>query len=451
VSTVGERLWVRGGTLVTMDAEHRVLSGDVLVEDGRIVAVGPELGGARTEGAEMLDATGKVVLPGFVQGHVHLGQALLRGLAEGRPLLDWLRERVWPLEAAHDHESAYWSGMLGAADCLLSGTTTIQEIGLVTHMEAIFEAIRDSGLRAVAGKCLMDTGLGVPEALLEDPQEALAQSAELHGRWHGAQGGRIRVELCPRFILSCSRTLWEGTAALATKLGVPVHTHLLEHPHEEDEVVAVLGRGQMEFLDETGILDTDLRIAHGVQFEPRHAQILAGRSLRVAHCPSANLKLGSGIADLAFLRSTPGVSVGLGTDGAPCNNDMDVLEEMRLAALLQSLRQGPGRFSARDALALATIDGARALGLEHEIGSLEPGKAGDLVVLDLERPATFGPVGVEVYDRIVYAAARDAVCWVVVAGRVLVDHGRLPTFDEAALRERPATAIRGVIARSGIA
>jgi 5-methylthioadenosine/S-adenosylhomocysteine deaminase len=446
-----DRLWVRGGTVVTMDPQHRVLEGDVLVHDGRIVAIGSDLDEAQTRGAKVLDATAKVVLPGFVQGHVHLGQALLRGLAEGRELLDWLRERIWPLEAAHDHESAYWSGMLGAADCLLSGTTTVQEIGLVTHMEAIFESIRDSGLRAVAGKCLMDTGLGVPEALLEDPDDALAQSAELHGRWHGAEGGRIHVELCPRFILSCSKTLWEGTARLATQLGVPVHTHLLEHPREEDEVVGVLGRGQMEFLDETGILDTDLRIAHGVQFGPKHVQILAGRPLRIAHCPSANLKLGSGIADLGFLRSTPGVSVGLGTDGAPCNNDMDVLEEMRLAALLQALRQGPGRFSGRDALSLATIDGARALGLESEIGSLEIGKAGDLVVLDLERPATFGPVGVDVYDRIVFAAARDAVCWVVVGGAVLVDHGRLLSFDEQALRDRPAQSIRAVLKRSGIA
>ena len=446
-----DRLWVRGGTLVTMDAQQRVLSGDLLIEDGRIVALGTALDPASVAGARVIDAAGKAVLPGFVQGHVHLGQALLRGLAEGRELLDWLRERIWPLEAAHDHESAYWSGMLGAADCLLSGTTTIQEIGLVTHMEAIFEAIRDSGLRAVAGKCLMDTGLGVPEALLEDPDAALAESAELHARWHGAEQGRIHVELCPRFILSCSQTLWEGTAELAARLGIPVHTHLLEHPREEDEVVAVLGRGQMEFLDETGILDTDLRIAHGVQFGPKHAEILAGRSLRIAHCPSANLKLGSGIADLAFLRSTPGVSVGIGTDGAPCNNDMDILEEIRLAALLQSLRQGPGRFSGRDALSLATIDGARALGLEHEIGSLELGKAGDLVVLDLERPATFGPVGVDIHDRIVFAAARDAVCWVVVGGRVLVDHGRLPGFDEEALAKRPAEAIAAVLERSGLA
>jgi 5-methylthioadenosine/S-adenosylhomocysteine deaminase len=444
-----KRLWVRGGTLVTMDPQQRVLEGDILVENGRIVAIGviePE----RVAEAEQLDATGKAVLPGFIQGHVHLGQALLRGLAEGRELLDWLRERIWPLEAAHDHESAYWSGMLGAADCLLSGTTTIQEIGLVTHMEAIFEAIRDSGLRAIAGKCLMDTGLGVPEALLEDPDVALAESAQLHGRWHGAHDGRITVELCPRFILSCSKTLWEGTAALASRLGIPVHTHLLEHPREEDEVVAVLGRGQMEFLDETGILDTDLRIAHGVQFERRHAEILAGRPLKIAHCPSANLKLGSGIADLGFLRSTPGVSVGLGTDGAPCNNDMDVMEEMRLAALLQSLRQGPGRFSGRDALALATIDGARALGLEHEIGSLELGKAADLVILDLERPATFGPAGVDIHDRIVFAAARDCVCWVIVGGRVLVDHGRLTTFDEDALARRPAEAVRAVLRRSGV-
>jgi 5-methylthioadenosine/S-adenosylhomocysteine deaminase len=436
---------VRGGTVVTMDAERRIVAADVLLEGGRITAIAP---GLAAGDAQVIDATGLHVLPGFVQGHTHLGQALLRGLAEGRDLLRWLRERIWPLEAAHDHDSAYWSGMLGAADCLLAGTTTIQDIGIVTHMDAIFLAIEDSGLRAIAGKCLMDTGLGVPAVLAESPAVALDELRALHSRWDGEADGRIHLAVCPRFILSCSQRLWEGAVAISQELSLPMHTHLLEHASEEDEVRALLGAGQLEWLDAIGVLDTPLSIAHGVQFGPHHRELLRGRSLGVIHCPSANLKLGSGIADLQFLRDTPGVKLGIGCDGAPCNNDMDVLEEMRLAALLQGIKAGPGRFAAETALALATIEGARAIGLEHEIGSIEPGKAADLVLLDLERPQSFGAEQVSVYDRIVYAAARDAIAWVLVDGIVRVDHGRLPHVDAQALRRKPHEAIAALLQRA---
>jgi len=439
---------VAGGTLVTMDPARSIVQADLRLEDGRIAAIGPDL---PTADADVIDARGLHVLPGFVQGHTHLGQALLRGLAEDRNLLEWLRERIWPLEAAHDADSAYWSGMLGAADCLLSGTTTIQDIGIVTQMDAIFRAIEDSGLRAVAGKCLMDSGSGVPGVLAQSTDAALAEVRELHERWHGAGTGRIEHLLCPRFILSCSQTLWEGVVELAGALDLPVHTHLLEHANEEDEVRALLGTGQLEYLDDMGVLDTRLGIAHGVQFGAHHRDVLAGRRLAVIHCPSANLKLGSGIADLGFLAATPGIVLGIGCDGAPCNNDMDVLEEMRLAALLQGWKQGPGKMAAVDVLALGTIEGARALGLEQRIGSLEAGKAADLVLIDLERPQSFGDEGVAVYDRIVYAAARDAIAWVIVDGRVLVDHGRLPHVDPEALQRRPREAIRSLVRRAALA
>ncbi len=439
-------LVIRGGTLVTMDAGRRVIDGDVLVTDGRIAAVGPGL--EVPPATRSLDATGLHVFPGFIQGHVHLGQALFRGLAEDRELLSWLRDRIWPLEAAHTEDSAYASALLGAADCLLSGTTTVQEFGLVKGMEGIFRGIEDGGLRAVAGKCLMDSGDRVPEALLEAPADALAEAEELHRRWHGAAGGRITGSLSPRFILSCSRELWEGTAAAARRLGAPVHTHLLESEREDEEARAALGMGQMEFLHETGVLDTDLRVAHAVWFTGEHLEILAGRRLGVCHCPSANLKLGSGVADLPFLRSQPNLAVGVGADGAPCNNDMDVLEEMRLAALLQNWKRGPGAFPAREALELATIEGARALGLEGEIGSLEPGKRGDIAVLDLNRPATFGPERVSVYDRTVYAAARDAVRWVVVDGEIRVDRGELPHLDLQEVLNRASGEIRDLLARA---
>ncbi len=438
-------LLVSGGTLVTMDPGRRVVEEDLLITEGRIAAVGRNLDAP--SGSRLLDARGLHVLPGFIQGHVHLGQALFRGLAEDRALLSWLRDRIWPLEAAHTEESAYWSAMLGAADCLLSGTTTVQEIGVVRGMEGVFRAILDSGLRATAGKCLMDTGAGVPAPLAEDAAAGLAEAEALHRKWHGEGRGRIRGAVCPRFILSCSPGLWEGAAGLARSLAAPMHTHLLESRDEETSVREALGTSQMEFLDRRGVLDADLRVAHAVWLGERELEVLAGRRMGIAHCPSANLKLGSGIADIVFLRGRPNLAVGIGTDGAPCNNDMDVLEEMRLAALLTGFKRGPGAFRAEEALELATVEGARAMGLEDDLGSLEPGKAGDLAILDLDRPQSFGPERVSVYDRIVYAAGRDAVRWVVVDGEVAVDAGRLPHLDPEALRRRPREEIRALLAR----
>jgi cytosine/adenosine deaminase-related metal-dependent hydrolase len=198
------------------------------------------------------------------------------------------------------------------------------------------------------------------------------------------------------------------------------------------------------------VLDADLRVAHGVWLREPQMEVLRGRPLSVVHCPSANLKLGSGIADLVFLRGQSNLAVGLGCDGAPCNNDLDVLEELRLAALLQGVKGGPGAFGARETLELATIEGARALGLADRLGSLEPGKLGDLVVLDLRRPATVGAASVSVYDRIVYGAARDAVAWVVVDGEVLVQNGRLPFLDEEEIRRRAVEEIEALLVRAAL-
>jgi len=432
-----------------MNPAREVVRADVLVTDGRIAAVGEKL--PTPPATRLLEAEGLHVLPGLIQGHVHLGQALFRGLAEERELLPWLRDRIWPLEAAHTEESAYWSALLGAADCLLAGTTTVQDIGIVKEMEGLYRGIRDSGLRAAAGKCLMDSGEGAPPELIEEPAEALEETRELHRRWHGAARGRITTVLCPRFILSCSDSLWERTVATADALQLPIHTHLLESPEEAEAVRAAVGTDQMTYLDRLGVLDRDLRIAHGVCFDEAAAAVLADRPLKVAHCPSANLKLGSGIADLVFLRDRENVALGIGCDGAPCNNDMDVLEEIRLAALLQAWKQGPGRFSSLEALETATIGGARAIGMQAEIGSIEPGKMGDILVLDLNRPATFGPDRVSVYDRVVFSAARDAVRWVMVDGEIVVDRGKLPHLDENALARRPEEEILKLVRRTELA
>lgn len=430
-----------------MDDARGVVQGDLVICDGIIESVGSA--NAPSEGAVVEHVDGAFVLPGFIQGHTHLGQSLFRGLAERRDLLPWLRERVWPLEAAHDPDSAYWSGMHGGLDCLLGGTTTIQDIGLVHHTDRLADAIGDLGLRAVLGPCLMDTGEGVPPRLLQDPDTALAQAEQMIRGWDSTP--RIQGSICPRFILSCSEASWRGAVELANQLQIPVHTHLLEHPGEDEEVRQVLGRGQVEILDGWGVLDTDLRVAHGVWFQDEHAEILAGRSLSIVHCPSANLKLGSGVADIQRLARYPGVRLGIACDGAPCNNDMDALEEMRLAALLQGIKVGPAQADARLVLELATREGARALGMESQIGSLEPGKRADLVVMDLNAVENLAGPGVSVYDRIVYTARRTAVRDVYVDGRKLVEAGAPTGHRTADVLVQAERALGQLTERAGIA
>ena len=441
-------LLLRGGTILTLDAEATVLQGDVLVEDGRIRAIGrvPEPPPA----ARVLDVAGGFVLPGLVQGHLHLGQTFFRGLAENRRLLAWLRERIWPLEAAHDDESAYWCALLGAAECLLGGTTTIQDIGIGPGARGLLDGIAASGLRAFAGLCLMDSGEGLPEAMRQDTDAALAETEALGDRYDGAAEGRLRYALNPRFILTCSDPLWTGLRDLAFRRGWPVHTHALEQ-QDETAVVRSLkgGRDEIHYFDEQGVLATDLRLAHGVWLADGHLGRLRDHGTSVVHCPSSNLKLGSGIADLLALRRH-GIPVGVGADGAACSNHLDCLQEVRLAALLQKVKHGPDSFSGLDALRLATSEGARALGLKDEIGTIEAGKLADLLVLSAEHPETWTAPQADPHDRIAFGASRATVRHVVVEGRLLVEDGRLLHLDLEEIYRESSRCLGDLIRRSGV-
>jgi cytosine/adenosine deaminase-related metal-dependent hydrolase len=465
--TTADRLLVTGGVLVTMSHSNAVVEGDLLIEDGRIVAIGivPE---DAALGARRLRLDGDLVLPGFVQGHLHLGQTVFRGLGEGRRLLRWLSERLWPLEAAHDEESAYWSGLLGAAECLLAGTTTIQDIGLGPGFAGLLRAIEESRLRGFVGPCLMDEGEGLPSGLAGDTERVLG-AAEAHGddlearargdERHG-RPSRLRFCLNPRFALSCSPALWQGVCELATRRGWPVHTHALEQQEESAQVRERFGRDEIEYFDELGLLDGDLRVAHGVHLLPRHLEQLVGRTFSVCHCPSSNLKLGSGIADLLALREAR-IPVSLGADGAACNNSLDALSEARLAALLQKVRHGPESFSGLDALRLLTSAGAEAVGLGTLLGKIEVGRRADLVVLGVERPEmwplpapswqseTRAPVP-DVHDLVVFSASRASVRHVLIEGEPLVENGRLVHLDLPAIRDQARRALGRVLERARV-
>jgi 5-methylthioadenosine/S-adenosylhomocysteine deaminase len=425
-----------------MDPARRILDADVVVEGGRIAAVLPRRGGrsapART-GRGTFDCSGLVLLPGLIQAHIHLCQTLFRGLADDLVLEDWLAKRIWPLEAAHTDETVYWSAMLGAAELLLGGTTAILDMETVRHTDAAFRALEAVGIRATAGKCLMDAESN-PPGLREPTDAALQEAADLCARWHGAAGGRLRYCYAPRFVPSCTGPLLRAVSDLAERHGAVIHTHAAETPVELELVKRATGRDEIAYLDSVGVAGQRAALAHCVWVDQEAIGQLARAGTNVVHCPSSNLKLGSGIAPIPEMLAA-GCRVAIGADGAPCNNRLDGFTEVRLAALIQKPRLGPEALPADRALELATLGGARALGLETEIGSLEPGKRADLVALDLSGPHV-QPEEAGLVSRIVYSARASDVRHVLVEGTVVVRDGRLTTADEGEIRARANRAAR---------
>jgi 5-methylthioadenosine/S-adenosylhomocysteine deaminase len=421
-----------------MDAERRVVRADLLVEDGRIARIASGLRAPR--GATVIDCAGKVVMPGLVQAHVHLCQVLFRNQADGLELLEWLSQRIWPYEAAHDARSLRFSARLGIAELLLSGTTCVLDMATVRHTGEVLRAAEEGGIRYTGGKCLMDAP-GSPPDLREDARTALDEAERLGTRWHGAADGRIRWALCPRFVLSCTDELLRGVRDLSSRHGWLVHTHASENRAEVEQVRARTGTDNVAHLARLGLSGPRVVLAHCVHLTASEARSMARSGTNAVHCPGANLKLASGIAPLPRLLSR-GVNVALGADGAPCNNTLDAFHEMRLAATLHLPAFGPRAMPAAEVLALATIRGARALGLEREIGSLERGKRADVTVLDLRVPHA-SPAGADLHGTVVYSARPSDVTDVLVDGRAVVRGRKLLTLDAAALaRGAPAELLR---------
>ena len=417
---------LRNATIVTMNDDGDVVSGDLLIRDGRIAAIG-SVGPKKAAGAEVVDAHGQAVIPGFVQTHIHLCQTLMRNLADDMVLIDWLRKRIWPYEAALEPDELYASAELGLSELILGGTTTLLDMGTVRHTDAVGEAVKASGIRAFIGKCMMDLGEQVPGRLLEDSRESLKESLALAQRWDGAEDGRIRYAFAPRFAVSCTRRLLEAVVEAANDLDLHIHTHSSETAFENEFTQQHYGMDNIEFLERIGMTRPKSVFAHGVHVSDHECEVLAHTGTAISHCPSSNLKLASGIANMPRYDEF-GVQVSLGADGAPCNNNLDAFVEMRLAALIQKPVHGPRAMPAKRVLELATIDGARALHIDDEVGSLEVGKAADVVVVDLDSDVGCGPGG-DVYSRIVYSAHRSNVRHVFASGRHLVRQGELVGVD----------------------
>ncbi|MFQ5504606.1 MAG: amidohydrolase family protein [Planctomycetota bacterium] len=434
------RMLLRGLEILSMEPGSEPTRGSIRIDDGRITAIGTL---TADEDEETLDLAGLTALPGFVQGHVHLCQTLFRGRAEDLALLEWLERRIWPLEAAHDEESLRVSARIGLAELARGGCTTFQSMETTHGTEFVFDEVLRSGQRAVIGNAMMDSGGG---KLSRSTAEVLDTSLRLKAEWDGRKD-RIHYAFNPRFLLSCSKDLLTELGRIRASERCRIHTHAAEHPKELDQVLSKHGKPTLLALADLDLLGETTSLAHCVHLSDEEMSVLEESRSAVLHCPTTNLKLGSGIAPVSrYLEA--GIRVAIGSDGAPANNRLDALTELRQAALLAQLESGPGSLTPRQALEMLTIEGARALGLEERIGSLAPGKEADLVIMDLGGPFLQG----DVHSRIVYAADRSHIRHVLSAGAFLVRDGSLlgELADSVKLQRESDQAIERLVKRAAV-
>ena len=387
---------------------------DVGVREGKIVLVGA----AAAEDCydRVIPAADCALIPGLVNCHGHAAMTLFRGIADDLPLKPWLEERIWPLEARLTADCVYWGSMLAIAEMIRGGTTTFTDMYFFEEQTA--RAAAETGMRAVLSRGIVAG---------PNMQNSLAESRQLAADWQGAAGGRITIQLGPHALYTCPPAQLAPVIDLAAELGLALQIHLAETKGEVEEAYARYGKSPVAVLEEAGLFQLPVLAAHCVHVSQEDIGILARRDVRVSHNPASNLKLGSGIAPVPHLLSQ-GVTVGLGTDGAASNNNLDMFTEMRLAALIhKGIHNDPTLVPAGVALEMATSMGARALFLEN-VGSIREGMKADLTLIDLEKAHLAPRHNTEA--AIAYAAHASDVTFVMVDGQILLEDGRLTTMDE---------------------
>jgi 5-methylthioadenosine/S-adenosylhomocysteine deaminase len=420
---------VSGGTVVTMDANRRVLDdGAVAIRGERIVEVGPAADlRARYRAAREIPAAGRIVLPGLVNAHSHAPMVLFRGIADDRALMEWLEKYIFPAEARNVSPEFVRAGTeLACLEMIRTGTTTYCD--MYYFEDVIADVTARAGMRGVLG----ETIIGFPTPDSKTPEAALEYTAKFIERWKNSR--LVVPAVAPHAAFTNSAESLRAARALADKHGVPLVIHLSETRDEENQMRQKHGMTATEWLESLGVLGPRTVANHGVHLSERDMQILKRRGVGISHNPESNMKLASGAAPVARLVEL-GIAVGLGTDGAASNNDLDMFEAMDFAAKLAKHASGnPAALPAEQVVQMATIGGARALGLEREIGSLEAGKRADLILLDTGRPHAV-PL-YNVYSHVVYALKGSDVVTSIINGRVVMLDGRVLTLAQGEVLKR---------------
>jgi 5-methylthioadenosine/S-adenosylhomocysteine deaminase len=417
-------LLITGGTVVTMDASRTILDdGAVAVKGDNIIAVGPraELEG-RYDAAQTIDAKGTLILPGFINGHTHVPMTLFRGLHDDVTLNDWLYKYIFPAEAKNvNEEFVRWGTRLAAAEQIRGGVTTFAD--MYYFEDAVAEETKAAGMRGVLGETFID--FPAPDNKTE--AEMLAYTERFLKKWQGDP--LIHAAVAPHSIYTCSQKTLQDAAALARKYHAPILIHTAEMKKEWEDSMKNNGMSPVQYLDKIGLLGPDVVSAHCIFVDAADRKTLAQKQVGCVHNPSSNMMIASGVAPVPEMRAA-GIPVGLGTDGpAGSNNDLDLMEEIDLAAKLAKItRMDPLALNAKAVVEMATIDGARALHLEKEIGSLEPGKKADLILIGLDEPNAVPMY--DIYAQLAYALKGSDVQTVVIGGHIVMRNRKLLTLNE---------------------
>ena len=419
-------LLISGGTVVTMDAKRAIYEdGAIAVKGDAILAVGPRAEiEAKYSAPQTIDARGKLILPGFINGHTHVPMTLFRGLHDDVTLNDWLYKYIFPAEAKNvNEEFVRWGTRLAAAEQIRAGVTTFAD--MYYFEDAVAEETKAAGMRGVLGETFID----FPAPDNKSEAEMLAYTEKFLKKWQGDP--LIHAAPAPHSIYTCSEKTLKDSAALARKYHAPILIHVSEMKKEWEDSEKLHGMSPVQYLDKIGVLGPDVVAAHCIFVDEADRKILAAKGVGCVHNPSSNMMLASGVSPVPEMRAA-GVAVGLGTDGpAGSNNDLDLMEEIDLAAKLAKItKNDPLALNAKAVVEMATIDGARAVHLENEIGSLEPGKKADLIIINLDEPNAV-PI-YDIYAQVAYALKASDVETVIIAGRIVMHDRKLLTVNEPA-------------------
>ena len=403
-----------------------VREGVIAIKNDKISYVGKKSKAPKIRAEKIIDGHEKVAMPGLINCHTHLAMTLFRGIAEDQLLEKWLKQTIWPLEAKLKPRDVYDGALLGCLEMIKGGTTTFADMYL--YEEQVAKAVEKAGLRAVLAQGILEAG--VPRR----GEKMLQDSVNFAQKYKGYAGGRVTVQLGPHAVYTCSPELLRRVREAASKLRVGIHIHLAESERMVKQVKERYGLTEVELLEGIGFLGSDVLAAHCIHLSTGEMALLARHGVKVAYNPVANMKLALGIARIRELMDL-GVTVGLGTDGPASNNSLDMLENLKIAALLQKVRyMDPTVLPVRRALEMATIHGAKALGLEGVTGSLEAGKKADVILIDFRKPH-LTPIH-DLYANVVYSAHGGDVDTVIVDGKILMENREVQTLNEEEIMQK---------------
>ncbi|WP_407411231.1 amidohydrolase family protein [Methanobrevibacter sp.] len=405
----------------------------LLIKNDLIAEISEEIDESNAD--KIIDAEGKILLPGFINTHTHLSMTLFRGLADDLSLDSWLNDHIWPMEANLNGDYCYIGALLGAVELIKSGTTTFSD--MYFYMEDVARAVDEAGLRAVLSYGMIDFGDA------EKREAELSENLQLFKNCNGMADGRIKVFFGPHSPYTASEELLIRTRQLADEYNMGIHIHVSETQKEINDVTAEKGLRPFEYLDKIGLLGPDVVAAHSVWLSDEEIEIIKKNDVKVSHNPCSNMKLASGIAPVSKLIEND-ICVSIGTDGASSNNNLDLIEELKTASLLQKVSTlDPNVLNSHEAIAMGTIKGAEALGLDDEIGSIEVGKKADIILIDTNS-ANMVPDSSTLTSNVIYSANGSNVDTTICNGKILMENKKLTVLDEQEIYEKAREAIKSL-------